>query len=111
MKVLREFADADRHLYDFGLCSAKNGFAQVDTGQDAWYYGNWANPFKLIIFSYAEGDCITTICDTEEEFATELRKIKTWNDEQGYGFRGIDPMCNDKLESKFKSIGLGDLLH
>ena len=111
MKVLREFAEADRYTYDFGLCSVKNGFAQVDTGQDAWYFGTWANPERLIIFTYAEGDCITTICNAPEEFNAELRKIKTWNEENGHGFRGIDPMGNDKLEGKFKSLDLGDLLH
>ena len=39
MKITREFAPADRYVYDFGLCSYKNGCAQVDTAQDASYFG------------------------------------------------------------------------
>ncbi len=39
MKITREFAPADRYTYDFGLCSYENGWAQVDTAQDASYFG------------------------------------------------------------------------
>ena len=51
----REFASADRYRYDFGLCSYENGFSQVDTRQDAWYYGTWANPYKFIEMGSSEG--------------------------------------------------------
>ena len=111
MKITREFASADRYVYDFGMCSTKKGFAQVDTGQDAWYYGTWANPFKLIIFSYCEGDCTTTEAKTGEEFTEELRRIKAWQDESGHGFKGIDPGFNEDLKQEFINLGLGDLLH
>ena len=30
MKITREFCSADRYIYDFGLCSYENGWAQVD---------------------------------------------------------------------------------
>ena len=81
MKKLHDFEPADRYTYDFGLCSSKNGFAQVDTGQDASYFGTWANPEKLIIFNYCEGDCYTTICDSVDEFRAEIAEIKRWNHE------------------------------
>lgn len=58
MKITREFT-ASRYTYDFGLCSVGNGFNQIDTESDASYYGEWANPFRLIHFSYVEGDCTT----------------------------------------------------
>ena len=38
MKITREFAPADRYVYDFGLCSYEKGWAQVDTAQDASYF-------------------------------------------------------------------------
>ena len=38
MKITREFCPGDRYLYDFGLCSYKKGWAQVDTAQDASYF-------------------------------------------------------------------------
>jgi len=111
MKISRDFANADRYHYDWGLCSAKNGFAQVDTEQDASYYGTWANPFKLIIFSYAEGDCTTVEAANQEEFIAEILKLKTWNEENGWKFSGIDCMCKEEIEQEFIKMGLKELLH
>ena len=73
MKTTREFAPADRYLYDFGLCSVANGWAQFDTAQDASYFGNWINPDRRMMFSYAEGDTTLVECETDEEFAAHVR--------------------------------------
>lgn len=111
MEKVHEFCPADRYVYDFGVCTSKNGFAQIDTSQDASYFGTWANPEKLIIFNYCEGDCYTTICDNVEEFVAEIREIKRWNDQRGHQFLGIDPGWNEEDAKPWHKIGLGDLLH
>jgi len=111
MKTTTEFCPADRYAYDFGVCSVKNGFAQIDTKQDAWYFGMWANPTKLAILSYVEGDVTLKIADSPEEFVAELRRVYAWNETWGHGFIGIDPMGSDAIEAMFRKIGLGDLLH
>lgn len=113
MKKHHDFAPADRYHYDFGICSSKNGFAQIDTWQDASYFGTWANPEKLIIFAYVEGDCYTTECENMQEFIDEIESIKKWNMESGgeRGFRGIDPGLNPARIQKWNDIGLGHLLH
>lgn len=111
MNITRDFAHADRYKYDFGLCSIKNGFAQVDTSQDAPYYGIWANPFKLIIFTYCEGDCTTEIAENVEEFVKAIQNLKAWHEDYGHKFYGIDPGFNEPLERQFQKIGLGHLLH
>ena len=111
METTREFHPADRYLYDFGICSIKNGFAQVDTSQDASYFGTWADPIRLIIFSYLEGDCITQTFQRQEDFAREIRNIKRFNNENGFRFIGIDPGFNETLKVAFVNIGLRDLLH
>lgn len=111
MKTVREFAPADRYTYDFGTCSARNGFAQVDTSQDASYFGQWANPTRLMIVGYCEGDVTIQTANNAEEFVAEIRKIKAWNEEHGHRFMGIDPGLNDDIERAFHKIGLGDLLH
>jgi len=112
MEMIREFYSmTDRYAYDFGKCSYKNGFAQVDTSQDASYYGTWANPETLIIVSYCEGDVTIKTADTVEEFVEELKAIKKWNDDNGYRFLGIDPGCGKALKARFQAIGLGELLH
>jgi len=102
---------ADRYLFDFKRCTPDKGFAQVDTGQDAWYFGTWANPTTLTVVCYCEGDVTVKTAETPEEFAAELRSIKEWNERQGHGFKGIDPLCRDEIEKAFRALGLGDLLH
>ena len=111
MKIIREFAPTDRYVYDFGPCSSKNGFAQLDTAQDASYYGMWANPEKRIIVSYCEGDVTTTICDNDKEFVEEIDRIADFNNSNGLDFKGIDPGFNDALKERFVSIGLSHYLH
>ena len=112
MKIVEEFFPGEeRYLFDFRLCTFNKGYAQLDTRQDAWYYGNWANPEKLIIVSYAEGDCTIKYAESKEEFVKEIRSWAEWNEENGHGPAKIDHGCRDKMAEKFKSLGLGDLLH
>jgi len=111
MKTVEQFyPDGDRYLFDFKLCTFEKGYAQLDTGQDAWYYGAWANPEKLIIVSYAEGDCTTQYAKNEREFVEEIRRWAKWVNENGYGPAKIDPGLRENLIEKFESLGLGDLL-
>ncbi|ARJ66125.1 hypothetical protein WV31_10845 [Magnetospirillum sp. ME-1] len=107
----REFCPADRYLYDFGLCSSGNGFAQMDTKQDASYYGNWCNPTRRVLFSYVEGDCTTQVADTDEEFARLVRESAEWHDTHGYGPLRLDPGFNAELKAALIRVGLEDLLH
>ena len=111
MKITREFAPADRYLYDFGLCSCANGWAQVDTAQDASYFGTWANPTRLLIFNYCEGDTTLKEAESPEEFAAELREIDAWHRAQGYGPARIDLGYDPAMKAAFELIGLADMLH
>lgn len=105
------FAPGDRYYYDFNVCSYGKGWAQVDTKQDASYYGNWCNPHMLRLLSYAEGDVTVTYCDTEEEFVQAMRELHKWNADNGY-WLGIDPgFSYTLLKNKFTAMGLQDLLH
>jgi hypothetical protein len=83
MKIIREFCPNDLYIYDFGLCSCENGRVQVDTTQDASYFGTWANPIRLMIFSYCEGDTTLKAAASPEEFAVELREIDAGNRAHG----------------------------
>ena len=110
MRTVHEFAPADRYRYDCGACSVKNGFAQVDTGQDAWYYGTWTNPFTRIIFCYCEGDTTFQQAGDDAEYVAAIRELVRWASEAGR-WKGIDAMCNNALTARFNELGLGDLLH
>jgi hypothetical protein len=108
MKTTREFCPGNRYHYDSLLLG--KGYAQVDTGQDASYFGTWANPETLVIFNYCEGDCATFACETAEEFLAELESLKAWNEKNGYSF-GVDPGFKPEAKAKWKEAGAGHLLH
>ena len=110
-EIIREFAPADRYLYDFGKCSTANGWAQIDTSQDASYFGQWINPTRRLIFAYIEGDCVLTKLDTDVELAQEISEMKCWNEEQGHRFKGIDPGFNESLKAALEACGLREYLH
>ncbi len=111
MKITREFNPADRYKYDFGQCSIKNGWAQVDTSQDASYFGTWANPRKLAIFTYCEGDVTLQQAESVSEFVSAIRAIQQWNNENGHRFIGIDAgFPENGLHAEFEAIGLADML-
>ena len=110
IEIIREFAPADRYVYDFGACSYKKGWAQIDTRQDAPYYGTWTNPDRREIFNYCEGDTTLTRCGTDDEYAAEVRRCAEWNKEAGY-WMGIDPGFGEEMKARFVALGLVELLH
>jgi hypothetical protein len=111
MKQFHSNRDTERYEFDFGECSYKNGWAQLDTLQDASYYGNWLNPDKRAHFSFAEGDCTLTFCDSDAEFAEYVRNLVAWHNDNGYGPALIDAMMDGTIKAEFERIGLADLLH
>lgn len=112
MQTIRDFVEnGDRYKYDFTEMTTQKGWAQVDTGQDAWYYGTWTNPFTLEIFNYCEGDTTLQKAENTIEYRAEIEEIKRWNDESGHGFKGIDPGFNEALKGRFGTLGMAHLLH
>jgi len=75
MKVKRGFnSEIERYEFDLKHCSMNKGWSQLDTRQDASYFGNWVNPVTLQIVCFAEGDITNTTCADADEFKGELRK-------------------------------------
>ena len=107
MKITRQLCPGDRYVYDFGLCIYEKGWAQVDTAQDASYFGTWANPTRLMIFIYCEGDTTLQEAASPDEFAAELREIDAWNRAHGYGPARIDPGFDPAMKAVFKVLGQG----
>lgn len=109
MKQTRTFDPVgNRYYFDFEVCTAALGWAQVDTRNDASYLGHWANPARLEIVAFIEGDIIRTECESAEEFVSELRRMAEWD---GDDWLGIDAMCRPDIELRFQQLGLADLLH
>ena len=112
MKIIRDFRPlSDRYSFDTGACSYANGFAQIDTKQDASYYGTWCAPATRTIVNFSEGDLTTTVCETDAEFAEQLRELARWNAEAGYGPMKIDAGFGDGLRQAFENLGVANLLH
>ena len=112
MKSIRALRPlADRYTFDTGPCSYANGFAQIDTRQDAPYFGTWCSPTQRTIVNFSEGSLTVTICDTDADFVEQVRELARWNDEAGYGPTRIDAISHAALRQAFESLGLTDLLH
>jgi len=109
MKIKRSFRPCERYFFDFQACKVSDGWAQVDTAQDASYFGNWANPFTLETVCYAEGDICEKKCDTVEEFQIEIEDMCQFYTEDG-SF-GIDPGLIEKNKKQWAIIGLQHMLH
>jgi hypothetical protein len=109
--ITRGFLPTDRYLYDFKLCTTGKGWAQIDTSQDASYYGQWINPVEREILCYCEGDIIRTKCATDEALCSQIAEMKRWNSEQGHRFIGIDPGFNVDLRAALIAVGLGEYFH
>lgn len=116
MKTVRNFEpDGVRYSFDCGSCSYANGWAQIDTSNDASYYGNWTNPSTLQIASYCEGDVTLETAETEEEYVAAIRAKVEWH-KGNDSWLGIDPGWPESdtcktLTERFTSLGLADLLH
>lgn len=117
IQITRGFSPADRYLYDFKVLTTGKGWAQLDSRQDASYYGHWINPARREIFGYCEGDTILTLCDTDAELVSELERMAVWNAESGYReYRNgktiaIDTGFSEELRCACILSGIGEHLH
>lgn len=112
MKTTRNHrSDYDRYSFDFGCCSYDQGWAQVDSHQDASYYGVWANPAELKVFSFVEGDLCLKEAESVEEFVAELKHFEAFEIEQGRKPPRIDPGLKPGSREAFEALGLSDMLH
>lgn len=104
MKKTHSFhPNAERYEWDYALCP--QGWAQLDTPGDAWYYGHWVNLATFQITILCEGDLYETTCDNLEEFVTEVRDICE-------RFEGkIDPGLNESRIQAWRQSPLADCLH
>jgi len=106
MQRLTEFADGDRYVYDFGLC---RDFAQVNTSEDAAWFGIWACPSRLVVFTFCEGDCCTVQCESAAEFRDEMHRVRDFANRMGK-FHGVDPGTDAAKVQQWQALGLGELL-
>lgn len=101
--------EMNRYAFDFCHCRLNDGWAQLDTDQDASYFGNWAHPERLHIVSFVEGDITVTKCEDSDEFRTEIERIAAFHVDTMDGRFAIDPANNSRAD--WKALGLAGYLH
>jgi len=108
----RSFAGrGDRYSFDRQYTLA-NGWAQVDTYQDAPYFGIWTSPALLQIFTYCEGDLCLEQCNDVADYVDAVKRCIAFYD-------GHEKPCRiDVFESRFpemakafRDLGLGEFIH
>ena len=105
MKTQKTFCNSDRYVFDFKYCKSSDGYAQLDTKEDAHYFGNWVNFKSLELITYCEGDLTVVKCDNVEEFKQQLLKVVSWY-KDNKSFIGIDLMCSDEIKENFNKLEL-----
>jgi len=67
----------DRYFFDFKL--DLNRWLQMDTGQDASYYGNWVNPQLRTHITYCEGDIYVIVSKSDASFMKYMKVTRGWH--------------------------------
>lgn len=105
--------DTDRYAFDYGICSYRLGWAQVDTHQDASYFGIWTHPVSRMICTYAEGDVTVERCSDETDYRAALLRIITCYDRSERPCR-IDVMAlavSHPIRDGLIALGMASYLH
>lgn len=101
--------DNERYYYDCGPCSLAKGWAQIDTDQDAYYFGAWANPVELKIFTFSEGDTAMAEYPDTSSFAAALRQWLASCSQLGRRYM-VDP-GRRSLAAAFVQRGAADCIY
>lgn len=79
-----------RYVFDFNLHTAKDGWKQYDTDQDASYFGIWVHLEDRKIATFAEGDYYLVECPDDEHLKAELEDMAEFYGPPPPAFRVID---------------------
>jgi hypothetical protein len=108
------YVHADRYVFDEQLSYAK-GWCQMDTRQDASYFGVWVQLFTRKIATYCEGDFTIETVEDDEKFTARLMTVlKAYDPEPDAADARptkIDVMLNADMHERAKALGLGDRCH
>jgi hypothetical protein len=86
--------DLNRYFFDNSECNpARTNFCQIDTWQDASYFGIWADPVGLRVVKFIESEVYRHEFDSEAAFREKVQSILEHNRDGG-GHASIDPHGN-----------------
>ena len=98
-----------RYAFDFKYCKLEDGWIQLDTKQDASYFGNWVNLSTREIWSFTEGDVCFIAKRQELGIVQEIKRAMRFYFELGYD-TWLDPYTRKEevlsLLAKYGKEGL-----
>jgi hypothetical protein len=96
--------DLNRYHFDNSECNpARTDFCQIDTWQDASYFGIWADPVGLRVVKFIESEVYRHEFETEAAFCEKIRSVLKHN-RRGEGHASIDPYGN---RDDWHALGFG----
>ena len=87
--LFRSWASTERYAVDFARDFQAERWMQYDTDQDAWYFGVWVNPQKLLTLTYADGDWTLVVCPDAAHYNAEIADANRFYGE-GFIAKSID---------------------
>ena len=100
--TLYEFSVFGGDRYSFDNAMGKD-WIQADNEQDDWYYGEWINPFDLMMVNYLEGDIYCTTFSSQADFVAHVKRPDD-------NFKGLDAW-DERRKERLIDMGLADFLH
>lgn len=108
--LLRGF-DLHGSRYDYDeKRTAANGWVQIDTCQDAPYFGIWAHAANRRIATFCEGDLMVEICDDDADFQKSLQACLAFYDRDGRPTK-IDAAFSEPVAAPYHALGFSDRIH
>jgi len=89
-RVQNSYIHGDRYQFDFDDAFRGQGWQQLDTVDDASYFGIWTHRDRLQVLTFAEGDVTLITAPTAEAYNLEVQAIFAFHD-VAPGYSMVDP--------------------
>ena len=114
--ITRAFAeDGSRYEIDLGVCSYFNGFCQIDTNEDASWFGLWTNPEQMVVASYIEGDIAVERGENPADYRAALvRTLLSYghsNPDRKHAMIDLGISRRAEFRDRFTELGLASYLY
>lgn len=110
VSIKRHFLPTDRYDVERRLGLA-NGWLQIDTPQDAPYFGQWTNPTTREIYSYTEGDHARVTCQNDLAYAHQIVQGAEWSLKHCGKKALVDSNGHMDVIARFTALGLQEFIH
>jgi hypothetical protein len=116
ISTTRTFAeDGNRYEIDNGVCNSASGFCQIDTSQDASYFGIWTSPSQRAVCSFMEGDITVEKATTDAEYREILVNCLTShrhnNEAHPHAMIDLGISRRDEFRDAFVTLGMASYIY